>query len=123
MVSESPPTDAKRSALFAVLAHSRRRRILALLLEHRSLTVADVADELAAAEADAPLSETAPQTVTDVYVTLHHVHVPKLVDSGLIEHDEDRELLALAADAPRDWIEEAIELDDERELLPSASRE
>lgn len=71
-----------------VLAHDPdgRRRSVLTILESRggSLGRADLAHEVAAREAD---GEPSTETVEEVLVTLHHVHLPKLEAAGLVEYD------------------------------------
>ncbi|MFC7135558.1 DUF7344 domain-containing protein [Halobaculum litoreum] len=65
------------SAVFAALASSRRRAVLRRLraTAHGSLSVADLA-----ADAADPAAST---------LEFDHVHLPKLVDAGLIVADDD----------------------------------
>ena len=79
--------------LLDVLADDRRRRALRTLLTHEELTLPDLADEVAAAEAGEPLSELDPQAVLQVYLSLYHTHVPRLTDTGLVAYDQERDLV------------------------------
>lgn len=85
-----------RDDVFDALASARRRYILSVLQDHEMLALADIADEIATWEHDAPLPEITPETVKDIYVSLHHRHLPKLVDSGLVIYDDETELVGLA---------------------------
>ena len=88
---EWPPTgtETARDELFRALADGRRRRVLAhLRTEGRTIPVEQIADYVAMAEAAAGGERVSRHAVE---TTLYHVHLPKLVDSGLAEWaDPDR---------------------------------
>lgn len=89
-------TDANLDELFAVLSNPRRRFLLAFLDERAEpMALADVAAELARWECDAPTDQIPDERVVSRYLTLHHVHIPKMVDAGLIERDQDRNTIEL----------------------------
>lgn len=85
-----------RDELFETLAHARRRRSLAYLRATESVVaVEELAKHVAAAE------RTGGETVTptdrkQVLTSLYHVHLPKLIDAGLVtwQDADDRELVA-----------------------------
>ena len=86
---------------FALLEHRYRRHVVRILDDHRcELALADLTDEVARLEYDAALSDVAPETVSELYLSLYHRHVPKLVDGEALHYDQDRDLVA-----PRDRIE------------------
>jgi len=61
-----------------------RRAVLAVLAEHASsMTLGDLASEIAAAGTDA----TGDVDRRNLEVVLHHNHLPRLADAGLIEYD------------------------------------
>ena len=94
-------THERDSVLFRCLSHSRRRHVLDCLNEsERPLALADLAEDVADRETDAPRAEIADEAVTDVHVALHHNHVPKLVDAGLVDYDRERNVVALTDDRP-----------------------
>lgn len=71
--------------LHAVLDNPRRRLIVDVVTEVGAVTMRDLATQVVARERDVP-----PHAVTDdqrreVTIALHHVHVPKLADVGLLE--------------------------------------
>lgn len=87
--------DDEYDSLFDVLSDARRRHTVRVLKEHETVTLADVADEIATREFDRSIEEIDPEAVTEVYLSLYHVHVPKLVNADLVAFDEGRDLLAL----------------------------
>lgn len=95
------PDSLATDDLFDALAHARRRRVLARLQEHETVALPDLAEDVATTERDAPLSEISPETVKRVYGALYHTHVPKLVDVGLVDYDQELDLVRIA-DAGRD---------------------
>ncbi|WP_202935048.1 DUF7344 domain-containing protein [Halorussus amylolyticus] len=83
------------TGLFDALADQRRRHALVTMLAHGDLPLPDLADEVAVAERDVPLSDIDPETVLEVYLSLYHTHVPKLADVGLATYDQERDFVAL----------------------------
>ncbi|MWG33872.1 DUF7344 domain-containing protein [Halomarina oriensis] len=80
---------------FDILSNARRRAVLRLLDEHHQISLPDVADEVATDEEDVSIVEVDPGAVLDVYLSLYHDHVPRLVDAGLVEYEQERDLVAL----------------------------
>lgn len=70
------------------LLESRRRRVVLLVLagQQESLSVGELSRKVAEAESDdvTPASE---ETVEDIRIELHHVHLPLLADHGVVEYD------------------------------------
>lgn len=74
--------------------HQHRRIVLGTLAgEQRSLSL----DELTAAvlkyNHQTPLAESSEDVITEVRLSLHHVHLPKLAAEGLITYDSERQLV------------------------------
>ena len=84
-----------RDGLFDILGHARRRHMMRVVKEHESVTLADVADEVSIEESHRSIERIDPESITEVYLSLYHVHVPKLVAADLIGYDEERDLLSL----------------------------
>jgi DNA-binding transcriptional ArsR family regulator len=76
-------------AVFSALAHERRRVVLRALRGTEG-HAADL-DALVEAVRDeaGPPGATADDDRREVRATLRHVHLPKLVESGLVEYDDE----------------------------------
>lgn len=82
---------------FAILSDQRRRRIIDCLREYRNpMALSDLADEVAVREYDTRITEIPAEKVKQIYTSLYHVHVPKMEDAGLVEYDQDTDLVALS---------------------------
>lgn len=76
------------------LRSARRRHALAVLAElSTTVTLADLADEVAIREHAAPIDEIAAEDVQRVYIGLYHSHVPKLVELDLLEYHQAGDLV------------------------------
>lgn len=104
-------------ALFEVLSDRRRRILLELLrTTDAPIALADAVREVLEREHETQFGELSDEIVEDVHVSLHHVHVPKLVTAGLVEYDADRRTLELAVPPDRVLPEGAALLQRERLL-------
>lgn len=74
-------------ALFECLAKRRRRIVLTYLLNSRNQSAAVEELVTAVIEAESHSSSPDPESVA---ITLDHVHLPLLADTGLIEYERDR---------------------------------
>lgn len=78
-------TDERWTATTTVHSNAGRRATAAVLLGATGPTTrSDLAETLADSEA-----ETLSESPEEVAVTLHHFHLPKLAEVGLIEYDSD----------------------------------
>lgn len=84
-LSGVPSTDA----LFRVLSHRRRRRVLWFLLERPETTLAEVADILVGWELGDGDGAAGPDEHRRAMVSLHHRHLPILVESDLVDYDAE----------------------------------
>lgn len=81
--------------LFDVLVESRRRTVLAVLTDRRSpMAVETLARAVAEREHDDISMAPSESAVEDVHVTLHHVHLPKLDESRLVDYDRNERTVA-----------------------------
>lgn len=86
--AEAVPIDT----VFALLSSRRRRYVLECLREFdEPLALADLADEVATRESDAPITEIPAESVKRIYMKLYHAHVPRLVDEGVVAYDQRRD--------------------------------
>lgn len=74
--------------VLAALAHRHRRIVLSVLAEHEgTMTRADLATEAIDREHDVPDEGQPTLTASELLVQLHHVHLPKLHQAGLVSYD------------------------------------
>lgn len=79
-----------------LLTHPRRRRVLDRLLAHGGrLGLADLADEIAAAEHGTAIDERPNDRAKLVRLDLRHSHLPKLADADVVEYRRESELVEL----------------------------
>ncbi|RDI73017.1 hypothetical protein DWB78_04965 [Halopelagius longus] len=80
--------------MFDVLTDQRRRFAIRCLIEYDTpMTLADLADEVAVREEERPLSEIPAEDVMQVYLSLYHAHIPKLVDVGVADYSQEQDLV------------------------------
>lgn len=79
-------------ACFRLLSNARRQAIIAALdPDAPPMALADLAGEVAAAEANDVLDGDVDFSGTQqVYLSLYHAHVPMLADAGVVAFDADR---------------------------------
>lgn len=96
--SERPSLDI----IYGLLADERRRCALVYLQKHRSIGLPDLAEEVACQENDASITDLTEEEIKRVYMEFWHVHIPKLVDADIVEYDQERDRVTLAANT--DWV-------------------
>lgn len=80
--------------VYTLLSHNRRRAVLDLLLTHdRALTLTDLRNEVVEWEENAEITEIPGEKVKQVHTELHHVHIPKLTEAGVVIYDTDRKIV------------------------------
>lgn len=78
--------------VFEILSHHRRRYVLRALRRYDTpVSLADLADGVAALEYGRPLTDADPGDVKRVYLSLYHTHVPKLSAAGVVAYDRERD--------------------------------
>ncbi|SDQ32525.1 DUF7344 domain-containing protein [Natronobacterium texcoconense] len=88
------PTETVDQA-FDVLASERRRLFLNVMRCYgESITLPDAAEEVAVRETGDSVQELSAEHVADVYISLYHDHLPRLVGTGLVEYDQERDLVS-----------------------------
>lgn len=82
--------------LFDVLSHHRRRYVIECLIRYGSpMTLPDLADECVVMEHQRAFDSIPAETVQRMYMSLYHTHIPKLVECGAIEYDQESDSVAL----------------------------
>lgn len=80
---------------FRLLADRRRRLLIDVVRTHgEELALPDAAEEVAERESGRSVVELSPEYVKEVYVSLYHDHLPRLVEVGLLEYEQQRDLVA-----------------------------
>lgn len=95
--SECDGDGLSTDTIMDLLSHQLRRELLLCLQDYdEPLALADAADELAVATNDvSSLIDVDPETVKQIYMSLYHSHIPKLVEYNVVEYDQERDLIAL----------------------------
>ena len=101
MCNRRPPTtDLSADGLFDVLSDEHRRLVTGYLLRQDGPTgierLADHIVERSLLAYSGQLEEPRRRVLT----SLHHVHLPKLAEAGIVTYDADRNAAEATADAP-----------------------
>ena len=76
---------------FRLLSHVYRRALLECLDRHDGpVSLADAAEDVTLACRDTSISELSDEETREVYLSLHHSHVPQLAAEGAVSYDRDR---------------------------------
>ena len=94
-IEGAPPTDA----LFRVLSHRRRRRILWFLLERPETTITELADVLTGWQLSDG-ADVGPEEHRAVMASLHHRHLSMLAESGLVTYDPETGAVRFSSPPP-----------------------
>ena len=74
--------------------HQHRRIVLGTLAgEQRSLTLDDLTEAVLKYNHQTRLAEASEDVITEIHLSLYHVHLPKLASEGLIHYDSERQLV------------------------------
>lgn len=89
---DSPSSDEQSiDASWELLADSRRRIAVSVLAERESpVALVDLARDVAARENETDPRDVPADRVESVAVSLHHRHLPKLADHGVVTYDVER---------------------------------
>ncbi|TYT63531.1 DUF7344 domain-containing protein [Natrialba swarupiae] len=100
-VSQSEDDEGlSKDVIFELLKNRRRREVLAYLLEaEETVTLGELAEQIAAWENDTDVNALSSDQRKRVYVALYQTHLPKMDDAGIVEYDQDRGLITLADNA------------------------
>lgn len=79
--------DLSASEIFPLLAHDRRRSVLHYLTQQvGSVSLGELAEQIAIWEDDPTFDQ-----YERILTSLHHTHLPELVEGGLVRYDSDQE--------------------------------
>ena len=85
-----------------LLANQRRQYVLACLIDHaQAIALTDLAENIAVRENEETLTEIPNEKVRAISTSLYHVHIPKLVDAGAVEYDQDRDMVRISETTDR----------------------
>lgn len=93
------PAVLELDHVFSALGHPRRRYLMYALAENPEWTLNDLATKLVAYEEGADEATIDAHRRNQMYVSLYHTHIPKLVDDGIVTFDSEDETIAQAEHA------------------------
>lgn len=80
--------------VISLLGDGRRRKVLECLADDpQEMPLADLAEDIAMDEHEPPRSELPADTIQRIATSLYHVHIPQLVDAGVVEYDMERDMV------------------------------
>jgi len=89
-----------KDVIFELLKNRRRREVLTYLLDcEGTVTLGELAEQIAAWENDTTVNQLNSDQRKRVYVALYQTHLPKMDDAGIIDYDQDRGLIELSDNA------------------------
>ena len=99
-VADDEEDSLSKDVIFELLKNRRRREVLQYLLEtEETVTLGELAEQIAAWENDTEVTALSSDQRKRVYVALYQTHLPKMDDAGIIEYDQDRGLIDLSDNA------------------------
>ncbi|ELZ05876.1 DUF7344 domain-containing protein [Natrialba asiatica] len=111
MIGHSPEGDVVRysdsdnqslEVVFGLLANQRRRYVLMCLIDHsEAIALADLAEDVAVRGNKGAITEISKEKVRTIHTSLYHTHIPKLVEAGAVEYDQDRDLVRTSETSER----------------------
>lgn len=97
MVGYSDSDDQSLDVVFDLLADQRRRYVLACLIDQtEAIGLADLAEDVATRENEGTVTELPKEKVRTIHTSLYHAHIPKLVEAGAVEYDQNRDLVRVS---------------------------
>ena len=87
-------TTSAFDSVLDLCQHQHRRIVLGILAtEQRSLTLNDLTKTVLEYNHQASPTTVSADVLTEIRLSLHHVHLPKLASEGLVTFDPDRQLV------------------------------
>lgn len=102
MSSKPLSTTSHTSRVFAALAHQYRRVALSCLVEHDEWTTLDELAQYVAREVEPGGRAQNGELARGIAIQLHHAHLPKLEDAGLVEYGENSRRMVKVTAGGRD---------------------
>lgn len=91
----SPADEQSDDTILALLNDQRRRHAVAVLAEREPPTaLRDLAADIAVLEADQ--NDGSADATDNIALTLHHSHLPKLDDAGVVDYDAEANAVTAA---------------------------
>lgn len=85
----------KVSEFLELIGSKRRRYVLYALQNEQKATFEEVTERVAIWETETPPEELDERTRQNIRVNLHHTHLPKLEDAGIIRYDRQSGVIYL----------------------------
>jgi hypothetical protein len=88
-----PQSNPNPGTVCELLGSEERRRTLRVVAKHREMTLAELVQELHLGVGG--------QHPERLKIRLHHVHLPKLADYGVIEYDPETKVISMTGKGHR----------------------
>ncbi|XVH33052.1 DUF7344 domain-containing protein (plasmid) [Haloferacaceae archaeon DSL9] len=109
-MSERSPNSAADDVLH-VLKSAQRRYILSCLQDTEQLRFSELVEKVATWQHSKPASTLTEDEIRRIKISVHHIHLPKLSDHGLIDRKErNDDLVRLREDGDVRYLVETIRL-------------
>jgi len=82
-----PPVELSPDELHHVLQVQRRREVVRYVDDVGETSISDLAESIASIETGDPIDALSSRDRKKVYVALYQVHIPKLVEEGIVAND------------------------------------
>ncbi len=93
----SPEALLELDEVFTALGHPRRRYLLYSLVNGApTATLPELATQIAAWENDKSPGAVSDDERAEIHTSLYHSHIPKLADLGVVEYEEDEDIVVRA---------------------------
>ncbi|WP_425606551.1 DUF7344 domain-containing protein [Halomontanus rarus] len=99
-----------------------RRIVLAILMEQqRAVSLNDLTKDVITYNHHLSITEAPDEVVDQIYLTLSHIHVPKLVDNRVVTYDRERQLVSPTErlDQLQPYLTTIIEMDPHLDIAGS----
>lgn len=98
--STTSETKISTDDVFKLLAHPQRRFVIHHLLRAgTAVPVSELVEQVAAWKANCPIDGLSDDDCQQAAIPLQHTHLSKLADAGVIQYDEDHQLVEVTSAA------------------------